>query len=149
MSTRVCFGVAAVLWLTATAQRLPAQSAPADNRQSAPRAVRDRYCITCHNARLKTGGLALDTADPGNVGQGVDVWEKVVRKVRAGMMPPPRRPAPSDEERRALVSALEGSLDRFAQATPQPGRPLVHRLNRAEYANAVRDLLVLVIDPAP
>jgi len=149
MSTRVCFGVAAVLWLTATAQRLPAQSAAADNRQSAPRAVLDRYCITCHNARLKTGGLALDTADPGNVGQGVDVWEKVVRKVRAGMMPPPRRPAPSDEERRALVSALEGSLDRFAQATPQPGRPLVHRLNRAEYANAVRDLLALEIDPAP
>ena len=64
-------------------------------------------------------------------------------------MPPPGRPAPSAEERRALVTSLEGSLDRVAEANPQPGRPLVHRLNRAEYANAIRDLLALEIDPAP
>jgi hypothetical protein len=98
---------------------------------------------------LKTGGLALDTADPGDVGRNIELWEKVIRKVGAGMMPPPGRPAPSNEERRTLVSSLEGSLDRVAATNPQPGRPLVHRLNRAEYANAIRDLLALEIDPAP
>jgi hypothetical protein len=98
---------------------------------------------------LKTGGLALDTADPGDVGRNIDLWEKVIRKVGAGMMPPPGRPAPTNEERRTLVTSLEGSLDRVAEAKPQPGRPLVHRLNRAEYANAIRDLLALEIDPAP
>jgi hypothetical protein len=125
------------------------QNAKAENSASADRATLDRYCVTCHNTRLRTGGLALDVADPVNVGGNSELWEKVVRKVRAGMMPPPGRPAPSGEERRALVSSLEGSLDRVAEANPQPGRPLVHRLNRAEYANAIRDLLALEIDPAP
>src|SRR5262249_51897599 len=113
------------------------------------RATLDRYCVTCHNTRLKTGGLALDNADPANVGGNIEVLEKVVRKVRAGMMPPPGRLAPSGDERRALVASLEGSLDRVAEANPHPGWPLVHRLNRAEYANAIRDLLALEIDPAP
>jgi len=119
-----------------------------DSRLPANRALLDQFCVTCHNGRLKTGGLALDTADPADVGHNIELWEKVIRKVRAGMMPPPGRPAPSDAERRTLVSSLEGSLDRVADAKPQPGRPLVHRLNRAEYANAIRDLIALEIDPA-
>src|SRR4029077_15385677 len=82
------------------------------------------------------------------VGRNIELWEKVIRKVRAGMMPPPGRSAPTNDERRTLVASLEGSLDRVAAANPQPGRPLVHRLNRAEYANAIRDLLALEIDPA-
>jgi Protein of unknown function (DUF1592)/Protein of unknown function (DUF1588)/Protein of unknown function (DUF1585)/Protein of unknown function (DUF1587)/Protein of unknown function (DUF1595)/Planctomycete cytochrome C len=125
------------------------QGPQAGNSGSADRSQLDRYCVTCHNARLKTGGLSLDVADPANVGSNIELWEKVVRKVRSGMMPPPGRPAPSEEQRRALVSSLETSLDRVAAANPQPGRPLVHRLNRAEYANAIRDLLALEIDPAP
>jgi cytochrome c5 len=143
--------IVVVLCAVAAAAGVPAagQKAPAENRASAERATLDRYCVTCHNTRLKTGGLALDIADPLNVDGSSEVWEKVVRKVRAGMMPPPGRTAPSAEERRALVTSLEGSLDRVAEANPQPGRPLVHRLNRAEYANAIRDLLALEIDPAP
>jgi mono/diheme cytochrome c family protein len=150
MKTRT--GVAVVVFCAAAAAAgVPAagQKAKAENSASADRATLDRYCVTCHNTRLRTGGLALDIADPANVGGSSEVWEKVVRKVRAGMMPPPGRTAPSAEERRALVTSLEGSLDRVAEANPQPGRPLVHRLNRAEYANAIRDLLALEIDPAP
>ncbi len=150
MKTRTAVAVV-VFCAAAAAAGVPAagQNAKAENSASADRATLDRYCVTCHNTRLRTGGLALDIADPANVGGSSEVWEKVVRKVRAGMMPPPGRTAPSAEERRALVTSLEGSLDRVAEANPQPGRPLVHRLNRAEYANAIRDLLALEIDPAP
>ena len=150
MKTRSAAAVV-VFCAAAAAAGVPAagQNAKAENSASGDRATLDRYCVTCHNTRLRTGGLALDIADPANVGGSSEVWEKVVRKVRAGMMPPPGRQAPSAEERRALVTSLEGSLDRVAEANPQPGRPLVHRLNRAEYANAIRDLLALEIDPAP
>src|SRR5262245_32494548 len=138
--------------MTAAGLGVPEAAGPkpqAEPGGSAPRAALDKYCVTCHNARLKTGGLALDAVNPGNVGTDTEVWEKVVRKLRAGMMPPPGRPAPSADERRALVSSLETSLDHVAEGAAQPGRPLVHRLNRAEYANAIRDLLALEIDPAP
>src|SRR5262245_17284795 len=138
--------------MTAAGLGVPEAAGPkpqAEPAGSSQRAVLDKYCVTCHNARVKTGGLALDAVNPGNVGTDTEVWEKVVRKLRAGMMPPPGRPAPSADERRALVSSLETSLDRVAEAAVQPGRPLVHRLNRAEYANAIRDLLALEIDPAP
>ena len=106
------------------------------------------YCVTCHNARAKTGGLALDAAELADVPAHADVWEKVIRKVRAGMMPPPGMPQPDDATRRAAVAWLESTLDRAAVATPNPGAPLVHRLNRAEYANAIRDLLALDVDVA-
>ena len=158
MNRTLAVGVVAALWMstagvdTFQAARQGAQIEPRPTARTADRVLLDQYCVTCHNARLKTGGLALDTADPTDVGRNIELWEKVIRKVRAGMMPPPGRPAsstPSDEERRALVASLEGSLDRVAEAKPQPGRPLVHRLNRAEYANAIRDLLALEIDPAP
>ena len=151
-AARSVLGVAAALWMTAAGSSVPeaaGQGQRVDAGVSAERAVLDRYCVTCHNGRLKTGGLVLDAADPGQVASNTELWEKVVRKLRAGMMPPPGRPAPSSEERRSLVFSLEGSLDRVAQGAPQPGRPLVHRLNRAEYANAIRDLLALEIDPAP
>jgi hypothetical protein len=110
------------------------------------RAVVDKYCVTCHNQRLKTGGLTLDTPDLANVAAHPDVWEKVIRKVEAGMMPPAGVPRPDAAARKALVANLEGVLDRAAKASPNPGRPLVHRLNRAEYANAIRDLLAVDLD---
>ena len=110
------------------------------------RAVLDRYCVTCHNERLDTAGLALDTVDPAHVGDDAAVWEKVVRKLRTGLMPPSPRPRPDADTYASLVAYFESALDRAAEADLNPGRPAVHRLNRAEYANAIRDLLALEID---
>src|SRR5215467_1022501 len=106
MNRTLAVGVAAALWMstagadTFQATRQGAQTEPGSAARTADRALLDRYCVTCHNGRLKTGGLALDTADPSDVGRNTELWEKVIRKVRAGMMPPPGRPAsstPSDE----------------------------------------------------
>jgi len=108
------------------------------------RATLDRYCVTCHNQRVRSGELTLDTLDVSNVAANAAKWEKVVRKVRAGAMPPAGMPRPDEATASALVSELTTSLDRTA--TPDPGRPLLHRLNRAEYANVIRDLLALDVD---
>jgi hypothetical protein len=108
------------------------------------RATLNQYCVTCHNDRLKTGGLALDIVDLNRVGANAAIWEKVIRKLRAGMMPPQGKPRPDAAVSRSLVSWLESSLDRADK--PHPGRPLLRRLNRAEYANAIRDLLDLEMD---
>jgi hypothetical protein len=106
----------------------------------------DRYCVTCHNARLKTAGLALDGVDVTRVGDRPDVWEKVARKLRTHEMPPPGMPRPDEATANGVRQWLESSLDAAAVAAPQPGRVMVHRLNRAEYANAVRDLFGLDVD---
>ena len=129
-----------------------AQDAPASHR-----ALLDRYCVTCHNERLVAGrggapsplvsqlraiGLTLDTLDLAAVGDRPEVWETVVRKLRGGMMPPAGRPRPDDDATLAFAGWLESELDRVAAARPDPGRTApLHRLNRAEYRNAVRDLL--------
>ncbi|MGH9382843.1 MAG: DUF1592 domain-containing protein [Vicinamibacterales bacterium] len=113
-----------------------------------PRAVFDKYCVTCHNQRAKTAGLALDTLDVMQVGQHVEVLEKVVRKLRTGAMPPVGRPRPDNALSASVTSWLEASLDRASIAHPNPGRPTLHRLNRVEYRNAIRDMLALEIDPA-
>ncbi|MCH7750155.1 MAG: DUF1592 domain-containing protein [Acidobacteria bacterium] len=129
--------------LTAATRQAPAAVSPS---ASVTRAVLDRYCVTCHNARLPTAGLALDTADLDDVGGAADVWENVVRTLRAGAMPPPGRPRPDQATRADLVSWLETALDKAAAAHPNPGRPAIHRLNRTEYVNAIRDLLGLEVD---
>jgi cytochrome c5 len=109
----------------------------------------DRYCVTCHNQKLKTAGLMLDEADVDSPGAGAEIWEKVVRKLRTGMMPPPNMPQPATEDRTALLSWLETSLDKAAAAKPNPGRTeTLRRLNRTEYQNAIRDLLSVDIDAA-
>jgi hypothetical protein len=102
--------------------------------------------VPCHSDRLKTGGLSLEPLLTASVPAHADVWEKVVRKVSAGMMPPLTAPRPDAAARGGLVSWLVATLDRAAQSSPNPGRPLPHRLNRAEYANAIRDLLDLDVD---
>jgi hypothetical protein len=107
------------------------------------RAVLDKYCVTCHNQKLKTAGLALDTADFARPSNSADVWEKVIRKLRAEMMPPVGSPHPDKAAAAALASYLETSLDAAAAANPNPGRTVLHRLNRAEYGNAIRDLFAL------
>jgi mono/diheme cytochrome c family protein len=145
--------VASVLWIASLSVALPRAEAPqsaaprpASGAETMDRSAVDKYCVTCHNQRLKTGGLTLDTPDLANVAAHPDVWEKVIRKVEAGMMPPAGVPRPDAAARKALVANLEGVLDRAAKASPNPGRPLVHRLNRAEYANAIRDLLAVDLD---
>ena len=110
------------------------------------RALLDRYCVTCHNERRRTGGLALDVLDISRVGEAPQVWERVVLKLRGGMMPPAGRPRPATAEYDRFRAWLEAELDRAAAARLEPGRVPTHRLNRAEYANAVRDLLALHMD---
>src|SRR5215468_931418 len=110
------------------------------------RALLDQYCVTCHNERAKTAGLMLDKMDVDHVADGAETWEKVVRKLRGGMMPPQGRPRPSNDDAYKLISYLETSLDRTASNKPNPGRAAIHRLNRTEYGNAIRDLLGLDID---
>ena len=103
-------------------------------------------CVACHNDRLKTANLTLQSGDVDLVGVHPDVWEKVARKLRTHEMPPPGRPRPDASTYSALAAQLETALDKASAANPNPGRVAVHRLNRAEYTNAVRDLLGLEVD---
>ena len=116
---------------------------PADDQ-----ALLQRYCIGCHNDRTLAAGLSLQDVDPTTAGHtATDVWEKVVRKLRTRAMPPPGRPRPDEAAYDGFLTRLEGTIDGAATAAPNPGRrPAVHRLNRAEYANAIRDLLDLEVD---
>ena len=113
------------------------------------RTLLDRYCVGCHNDRLRTADLALDRHDVARVADAPTVWETVVRKLRAGAMPPPDRPRPEPATSGRFVAWLEAELDRTAAAHPNPGRTeAFHRLNRTEYHHVVRDLLDLEIDVA-
>jgi hypothetical protein len=107
-------------------------------------ATLQQYCVTCHNARLKTGGLAIDQLDVANIRHDAETWEQVVRRLRVGAMPPRGARRPDAATSNALISWLEGELDKAG--TNNPGRPTLRRLNRAEYANAIRDLLALDVD---
>ena len=145
--------IAASVWLlsagwavigASSAQDVPAsQPAPA---AAAHKAVLDRYCVTCHNQRTKASDLALDTVDIARPSANAQVWEDVVRKLRTRSMPPQGMPRPDEATYVAMTTFLETELDRASAASPNPGRPLIRRLNRSEYANAVRDLLVLDVD---
>ena len=113
------------------------------------KAVIEQYCAGCHNDKVKSGDLVLSTANMDNPGERPEVWEKVVRKLRGRMMPPPGRPRPDEATYDNLASYLETALDRAAAANPNPGRTATfRRLNRAEYQNAIRDLLMLDVDVA-
>ena len=109
--------------------------------------VIEKNCVSCHNERVKTANLMLDKADVSRPAANPEIWEKVMRKVHTGTMPPPNMPQMSESDRRALLAWLETSLDSAAAAKPNPGRTeTLRRLNRTEYKNAVRDLLALDID---
>ena len=110
------------------------------------RAFLTQYCIGCHNEKAKTAGLMLDKMDIEHVGESAETWEKVVRKLRTGMMPPSGARRPDRSAIDAFTSNLETALDRAASARPNPGTTALHRLNRTEYANAIRDLLALPVD---
>ena len=148
--TVALWGAAAVLSAAQTGSGSYATSQPLPPHLQ-PAATKDfvtAYCATCHNARLKTGGLALDGLDTAKLFDHAEVWEKVVRKVRAGVMPPQGVRRPNELELQRFVGYVEDGLDRHAAQQPDPGRPMLHRMNRAEYKNAVRDLLALDVDVA-
>ena len=134
----------------AAGRQQPAKAA--QPRVSPHRALLDQYCVTCHNQRMKASGntpIALDTLDLAHVTADAESWERVVRKLRAGLMPPAGRPRPDKAVTDGFAAWLETALDRAAAAHPNPGRTEpFHRLNRAEYQNAVRDLLELNVDVA-
>jgi hypothetical protein len=112
----------------------------------AHRAMLDEYCVTCHNQQAKTAGLMLDKMDLDHVAEGAQTWEKVILKLRGGMMPPQGNPRPDQASIDSFVSWLETSIDRAPGATANPGRSPLHRLNRTEYGNAVHDLLGLDVN---
>ena len=119
----------------------PSSAIPAPG---SPRAVLNRYCVSCHNEKLRTAGLALDKMDVGNVSAAADAWEKVVRKLRTRAMPPAGQLRPDEATYDAVAAQLETHLDRAAAASPNPGKlSAFHRLTRTEYRNAIRDLLAL------
>jgi mono/diheme cytochrome c family protein len=124
----------------------PAQDGPAKAASHVPSQVLGKYCVSCHNSRLKTAGLTLDTLDVEHVAGHEDAWEKVATKLRTQEMPPPGRPRPDTATYHAITAAIESKLDAAAEANPNPGRVAVHRLNRAEYTAAIRDLLGLEVD---
>jgi mono/diheme cytochrome c family protein len=113
---------------------------------AAPRAVLDKYCVGCHNARLKTGGLALDQLDLSRLADHAEIAEKVALKLRAGLMPPANMPRPDRSTLDSLISWMENELD--SNAVISLAAPGIHRLNRAEYQNVIRDLIGLNIDAA-
>src|SRR5438132_3603331 len=119
-------------------------------QEQTPKSVLDQYCVGCHSTRLKTGGLDLESLNLDAPGANAETWEKVIAKLRARAMRPPGRPRPDKATYRAVGSRLEQQVDRAWEAKPDPGRiAAVHRLNRAEYNNAIRDLLAIDFDAKP
>ncbi len=131
---------------------VPGAAAPA--RAAAPpvavdgRGLLQQYCIGCHNDRTRSAGLSLAALDPADPAADAATFEKVILKLRSGMMPPEGRPRPDHATLDAFVGDLEARIDAAAEAAPSPGRPILHRLNRTEYANAVRELTGVAIDVA-
>jgi hypothetical protein len=139
---------AAALWLGSGSLRAdrPQDQTASGNAISPQRDLLDEYCVTCHNQTLRTAGLMLDKMDVDHPAQGAETWEKVIRKLRGGMMPPQGNPRPDETAKFAFIKYLETSIDRAAAAKPTPGRSPLHRLNRTEYGNAIHDLLDLDVD---
>ncbi len=133
---------AALLAAAACPRALPAAESGAD------RELIGRYCIACHNDALRTADVSLQGHDPADAAQRPALWEKVLRKVASGEMPPAGAPAPDAPRAARFAARLEAALDAAAAASPNPGRAPPRRLNRAEYANAVRDLLAVDLDVA-
>src|ERR1700729_1634746 len=134
-------GAIGLLLVPALLPTAKAEVGPAEQR-----AWLNQYCVVCHNDKLKTANLSLQTADINSVGDHPETWEPVIRKMRAGMMPPPGMPRPSLAKYEQLRDWLETEVDRKAAAHPNPGSVVLHRLNRTEYANSIRDLLDLQMD---
>ena len=111
--------------------------------EAQPSTVLDRYCVGCHNDKVKTAGFSLTSLNLARPEQNAETWEKIIRKLRTRAMPPPRLPRPDEKSYNELAGYLENAIDVAASKDPNPGRPGMHRLNRAEYVNAIRDLLAV------
>src|SRR5579864_2122632 len=169
LSVRACIGALAIIAggccavaVTLLGAQAPPQApaTPSANRPipqasaqttGNPRAFLDKYCITCHNQKLRTAGLALESLDAAHPNANPETWERVIAKLRAGSMPPPGMPRADAATYRNIAGSLENEIDKAWVASPNPGRvSAVHRLNRAEYNNAVRDLFALTdVDVRP
>jgi mono/diheme cytochrome c family protein len=142
-------------WIVLAISSVQTSATQAESQQDpaifpAPRAFLDQYCISCHNQRLRTAGLVLDTLDAERPVNTAETWERVIEKLRARSMPPPGRPRPDAATYRAVATRLEHDIDLAWAAHPNPGRiGAVHRLNRTEYNNAIRDLFALDLDVKP
>jgi hypothetical protein len=121
---------------------LPAWQAPS----AAQNALIKQYCVACHNDKLKTAGISLEGLDIVKAGEDSAVWEKVLRKVASNQMPPAGLPHPDAAAAKAFTTYLQNDLDQYAVTHPDPGHPVIHRLNRAEYSNTIRDLFALDIN---
>jgi hypothetical protein len=143
-------GLVSLLWTGAAVSSSPTRAQAPANPPTAPHvALVDKYCVNCHDESEKKGDLALDGIEALEVSRHADVWERVVRKLRARQMPPIGKPRPDDAVYDAVVASLETSLDRAAKDRPNPGRTAtIRRLTRTEYQNAIRDLLALDVDVA-
>ena len=140
MTKRAWIPLLGAICFTASAFQTPAPNTPA-------RALVNTYCVSCHNQKLKTANLKLDTADAAHVSNSAETWEKVVVKLRSRSMPPPGLPRPDNATYDSAAGWLESELDRAAAAHVNPGRTAsLHRLNRTEYSNAVRDLIAVDVD---
>jgi len=145
VSASAAFLVASAVLLAGEPRQQAVSSPP--GATSPNRATLDRYCVSCHNGRVRAGGLALDSLDVSRVTTDPATWEKVVRKVRGRMMPPAGMPRPDEATYDALATHLEAALDSAATARPNPGRTeTFRRLSRVEYQNAIRDILALDVD---
>jgi mono/diheme cytochrome c family protein len=139
-----------VTWGACTLTAAPQQ---AEKSAAAPatdpsKALVNRYCVTCHNQKLRTAKLAFDTMDLAHPEKDALIWERAIRKLRGGMMPPPGAAKPPAESVNAFATYLETSLDKASAANFNPGSVRIHRLNRAEYANAMRDIFGIDVDAA-
>ena len=138
----VLLAVGAMVYLA-----LPSQAQRGGAEVSAHRTFVNDYCVSCHSQKAKTADVVLEGLDFNRIGANAEVWERVLRKVRTAQMPPAKAPQPEAAESKAFVAWLETSLDRASRLSPNPGRPAPHRLNRAEYSNAIRDLLAVDVEP--
>jgi mono/diheme cytochrome c family protein len=136
---------ASLLW---AASLVCGQTGDSLSSATAQRALVDKYCAGCHNDKLKSGGFSWAKVDLTHPDQNAEQLEKVIRMLRAGMMPPPGLPRPDAATVKAFATELENGIDRASAAHPNPGRPALHRLNRTEYANSIHDLLGVHVDVA-
>jgi mono/diheme cytochrome c family protein len=139
------FSVAVVIGSLGVTSAAAASNAT-DDPAAQYRAVMDQYCVTCHNDVLKTAGMVLENADVSDIGAAPQKWERVVTKLSLSAMPPVGIPHPDKSFYDGFLAYLQAGLDEASRAQPDPGRPTVHRLNRTEYANAIRDLLAIDVD---
>src|SRR5882724_2509603 len=146
--------LASIAVAVAMASLLPSATLQAQNSNSNSSAANDYrttlqlYCVGCHSGPTPFAGLNLEPLDFAKLEDNGAIWEKMIRKLRDRQMPPAGMPKPDDATMQALVKYIETGRDRLAEVKPNPGRTTLHRLNRTEYANAIRDLLAIEIDVA-